>query len=189
MYTKLKDKCWTACFSRTGYELYVIIKNLKVLPNQVICNQIPDSLKIDKNLKYILSDNKIDITYVSKSPTIDEYYLFLQPDQNHIVSLHGWMRIIPPEICEKFEIYNGHPGLITTYPELKGKDPQKKAFELEHKKIGTVIHRVTAGVDEGEVLASSSINNTFLDEESIFIALRDVSIGLWANFLTNKLKK
>ena len=25
----------------------------------------------------------------------------------------------PPSICEKHGIYNGHPGLITEYPELK----------------------------------------------------------------------
>jgi len=188
MYTKLKDKCWTACFSRTGYELYAIIKSLKIIPNQVICNQIPDSAKIDKNLKYLLSDNKIDITYVSKAPPSEEYYLFLQPEQKHIITLHGWMRIVPPDICEKFEIYNGHPGLITKYPELKGKDPQKRAFELEHKQIGTVIHKVTPGVDEGEILASASINNSYLDEQSIFIALREVSVSLWSNFLSNKFK-
>ena len=36
----------------------------------------------------------------------------------------------PGEVCEKRNIYNGHPGLITQYPQLKGKDPQQKAIDL-----------------------------------------------------------
>jgi folate-dependent phosphoribosylglycinamide formyltransferase PurN len=50
-----------------------------------------------------------------------------------IVTLHGWLRVIPAYVCERSRIYNGHPGLITKYPELKGKDPQVRAFIKEGK--------------------------------------------------------
>lgn len=186
MYTNSKKTKWAACFSRTGLELYSIIKQLKIMPNRVICNQLPDKPTIDSNLKDLLNENKVNITFVNNSPS-EEDYLIAFGDSNKVVTLHGWMRVIPSSICNKYQIFNGHPGLITKYPELKGKDPQKKAFQLEHKTIGTVIHKVTEIVDDGEVLAQFSINNNYIDEQSICIALREVSIQLWVNFLKNKL--
>ena len=77
---------------------------------------------------------------------------------NAIVTLHGWLRIVPPYVCERSKIYNGHPGLITKYPELKGKDPQEKAFKLKHKTIGCVLHKVSAGVDEGKIVMEERTN-------------------------------
>jgi folate-dependent phosphoribosylglycinamide formyltransferase PurN len=186
MFTNSNKTNWVACFSRTGFELYSIIKHLKVLPNKVICNQSPDKISIDKKLKDLLEDNGVEITFVNNSPTVEEYIEFFG-EANKVITLHGWMRIVPPEICNRYQIYNGHPGLITTYPELKGKDPQKKAFLLEHKVIGTVIHKVTAEVDDGEVLAQSSITNNYIDEQSVSIAIREISIQLWVNFLKQKI--
>ena len=58
---------------------------------------------------------------------------------------------MPPGVCDAFEIYNGHPGLITKYPELKGKDPQERSFK-QYETAGAVLHKVTAGVDEGDVI-------------------------------------
>ena len=81
--------------------------------------------------------------------------------ENPIITLHGWLRIMPPEICNRYEIYNGHPGLITKYPELKGKDPQMRAWEGDYEFCGSVLHRVTEGVDEGEII---NLKNSRLDE-------------------------
>lgn len=187
MYGKPKNMCWTAMFSRTGYELYCIIKVLKLLPTQIICNRKPIKDGIDERFWNFLQDQNYDITFVTKSPSVEEYDLFLQPPDNHIITLHGWMRIVPPAICEKFNIYNGHPGDIITYPELKGKDPQQKAFDLQHKTIGTVIHQVIAEVDAGGVCSYSKINNTFKDVESISIALREESIDLWSDFIKTRI--
>ena len=187
MYSKSKNICWTAMFSRTGFELYCIIKKLKVLPNQIICNRKPLKDGIDSNLWDFLQKQNYEITFVTKAPKVEEYDLFLHPPDSHIVTLHGWMRIVPPEICEKFNIYNGHPGDIITYPELKGKDPQQKALELGHKTIGTVIHQVIPEVDAGKVLVYSKINNTFKDVESISLALREESIDIWADFLKTRI--
>jgi len=170
-------------FSRTGYELFCIIKKLKLLPTQIICNRKPLPDGIHSGFWEFLKQQKYEITFVNKVPTVEEYDLFLQPPDRHVITLHGWMRIVPPQICEKFNIYNGHPGDIITYPELKGKDPQQKAFDLQHKTIGTVIHQVIAEVDAGGVCVHSRINNTFKDVESISIALREESIDLWTDFL------
>lgn len=187
MYPKPGKVCWTAMFSRTGYELYCIIKALKTLPTQIICNRKPLKEGIDEKFWNFLQAQNYEITFVSKVPSVSEYDLFLQPPTNHVVTLHGWMRIIPPDICNKFNIYNGHPGDIITYPELKGKDPQQKAFDLNHKTIGTVIHQVVAEVDAGGVCVHVKIDNKFKDAESVSIALREKSIDLWTDFLKTRI--
>ena len=100
-----------------------------------------------------------------------------------IVTLHGWLRIVPPYVCERSKIYNGHPGLITKYPELKGKDPQEKAYKLKHEEIGCVLHKVTAGVDEGKIILEEKFNTYGLDLDGLFRTLRDRSLYMWINFL------
>lgn len=187
MYPKPKNICWTAMFSRSGYELYCIIKKLKIVPTQIICNRKPIKDGINENFWNFLQNINYDITFVTKAPKVEEYDLFLQPPDKHIISLHGWMRIVPGPICEKFTIYNGHPGDIITYPELKGKDPQQKAFDLKHNTIGTVIHKVIPEVDAGDICVYSKIKNTFKDVDSISIALREESIDLWTDFLKTKI--
>ncbi len=111
-------------------------------------------------------------------------------DKDPIITLHGWLRIMPPEICEEFTIFNGHPGLIIDYPELKGKDPQVRTWEGmkegKYPTAGCVIHKVTAGVDEGKVVSFerfSTWNVSNLDD--LFDTLRDRSLYLWINLLEN----
>ena len=69
------------------------------------------------------------------------------------------------------------------YPELKGKDPQMKAFNLKHDLMGCVIHKVTAGVDEGKVLKEVFFNAWGITEENMWKTLRDRSSYLWIKFL------
>jgi len=179
------DIQWMAMFSRTGYELAEIIKRTNILPNRIITN----SSNICSELKDVIEKNKIDIIKAEKKPTIDQYREYLNLEGKKTVTLHGWMRVIPPEICHEYEIFNGHPGLITRYPELKGKDPQEKAVKLGHFHIGTVIHRVIPVVDSGEILASSSIVNTYKDVETVSEVLREMSIALWCDILVENFKK
>ena len=94
---------------------------------------------------------------------------------------------MPPKLCKKYNIYNGHPGLITVYPELKGKDPQIKAFKAKHEVMGCVLHKVTAGVDEGKVIAEERFNAFQITEEEMWKVTRDRSQYLWTKFLTKML--
>ena len=93
------------------------------------------------------------------------------------------LRIMPKPICEKYLVYNGHPGLITKYPELKGKDPQVRAFEGKYPVAGAVIHKVVAGVDEGRVIMEEKFNAMNLSLDELFRILRDRSLFMWTNFL------
>ena len=167
---------WIAFFSQTGSEIVDISKSLGRWPDKIITNKRPEHLrKINEELL-----NK-DIIYLSNKPTVEEYRNVLS--EKSIVTLHGWLRIMPPEICEQHTIYNGHPGLITEYPELKGKDPQIRAFESKYPVAGAVLHKVVAGVDEGKVIAEERFNTYNLELDDLFRILRDRSLYMWCNFL------
>jgi folate-dependent phosphoribosylglycinamide formyltransferase PurN len=187
MLTKSKKAYWIAMLSRTGYELSEIINNIEIIPDKIILNKPFSTDTISEQLVNIVKD--VEIVSVKNTPEADIYRQnFYNPtDRPTVITLHGWMRVIPPEICEEYNIYNGHPGLITKFPELKGKDPQKRAFEAKHDEIGTVIHKVIPEVDEGEVLGIASIENTYDDEQSLSDIIREMSILLWGDFLKGKL--
>ena len=173
----LENKHWTAFFSHTGTEIVNISNKIGRFPDVIVTNKEPGADDIHEGIQ--------ENIYVPKKPAVQDYRGILQPDT--IVTLHGWMRIIPPEICEEYEIYNLHPGLITKYPELKGADPQKRVAESfneeRYKHIGCVIHEVTAGVDEGPVLAECSTHNVYSGVETISCRLHDMATQLWIDFL------
>ena len=108
---------WIAFFSQTGSEIVNISKALEREPDLIVTNERPDHLrKINEG---------IELCYVlPNKPTLADYEGVLSAYENPLITLHGWLRIVPEEIASEYEIYNGHPGLITLYPELKGKDPQ-----------------------------------------------------------------
>jgi folate-dependent phosphoribosylglycinamide formyltransferase PurN len=174
---------WIAYFSQTGSEIADIAEALNRWPTRIVTNKRPETIRtIDPR---IIEQGYIEL---SNKPTLLEYKDLLQYFKDPIITLHGWLRIMPPELCSEFSIYNGHPGLITDYPELKGKDPQVRTWEGIKKDIyptaGCVIHRVTAGVDEGKVLSFERFATwdiATLDE--LFETLRDRSLHLWVNLL------
>ena len=173
---------WVALFSQTGSEILNITNNLKVDPYKIITNQ-QDISKINKQL---LEKYKDKIIYLQKKPTEEEYIKVLEGAD--IITLHGWLRIIPANICNKYKIYNLHPGLITKYPILKGFNPQEKAFNLKLPTAGCVIHEVVPEVDSGKILEYSEfdITNNTLDE--VYTKLHDSATLLWTKFLQGKVK-
>ena len=171
---------WIAFFSQTGSEIVDIIDKLGKHPSQIITNHRPNDIrKINEKLPYYAE--------VSNKPDLKQLEFVCGLFENPIITLHGWLRIMPPEICNKYEIYNGHPGLITKYPELKGKDPQMRAWEGNYNTVGSVLHRVTEGVDEGEIISSASFTKEGLDINGYFRILREMSSTLWVDFLRDKL--
>lgn len=167
---------WITFFSQTGAEIADLSESIGRWPDVIITNKRPDHLRtIDPRIV------EYGYTEVPNKPTVSDLDAVLQ--DNAIITLHGWLRIMPEVICNKYLIYNGHPGLITKYPELKGKDPQVKAHKLGHEVAGAVIHKVTAGVDEGRVIMEEYFNASQLDLDELFRILRDRSLYMWSNLL------
>jgi len=174
----MDNRPWITFFSQTGAEIADIAESLGRWPDRIITNDRPEHLRtIDPRIKkqgYFTFNNK---------PDVEEYMELLEQFPDAIVTLHGWLRVIPGYVCERSRIYNGHPGLITEYPELKGKDPQVRAFEGKYPVAGAVLHHVTAGVDEGKIIAEERFNTFNLSLDDLFRILRDRSLYMWINFL------
>lgn len=174
-------KPWIAFFSQTGSEIADIAHHMGRWPDRIITNDRPDHLRT-------IDDRIVEQGFFtfSNKPDLEEYKELLEYFPEAIITLHGWLRVIPEEICNKFDIFNGHPGLITEYPELKGKDPQIRAFNAKHDVMGCVIHRVTAGVDEGKVLEEDRFNAWRISEEDMWKVLKQRSCYLWLEFFRKR---
>lgn len=173
---------WIAFFSQTGSEIVEVSTGLNRWPDIIVTNQRPARVRrIHPQLK------DLNIITLPNKPTVEDYRSVLKvinPETTYVITLHGWLRIVPKEIIEEYPtMFNGHPGLITKYPELKGKDPQLKAWNLNLNISGCVIHQVTAGVDEGPIMRQVEIPIRNLTLDELFGELHDRSVDLWCKFL------
>jgi len=174
---------WIAFFSQTGSEIVELSREIKRVPNLILTNNFDDT-KYHPGIKELGSKIIVD-----KHNRLMDYLRFNQYPTTPLITLHGYLRILPADICEKYEIYNGHPGIITTYPDLKGKDPQVRAFEGNYRWIGSVIHKVTAGVDEGPVVDSSAIPNTVKTLDEMYSTLKRISLYCWIKFMWGQINE
>lgn len=175
---------WIAFFSQTGSEIANISDTLGRKPDLIITNREYDSREgIDSRIG--------EIYYIPVKPTLQDYQTVLQYYKNPLITLHGFLRILPKEICESYKVYNGHPGLITWYPELKGKDPQVRAFqgiqEGKYNLAGAVLHEVIPEVDEGKVISEEFFSTQGLSLDDLFLILKERSLKMWVDFLKKKL--
>jgi folate-dependent phosphoribosylglycinamide formyltransferase PurN len=176
---------WIAFFSQTGSEIAKLSRILNRIPNLIVTNRhehIVDLSPYVKGLKTTIMYGNHDMLM----KYLDNQTLYTPEDT--LITLHGYLRILPPEICNKYEIYNGHPGAITMHPELKGKDPQVRAWEGSYSTVGSVVHRVTPGVDEGEVFSSVFADNTATTLDEMYGILTETSLKSWVQFMKEKLK-
>ena len=179
------DNNWIAFFSQSGTELHNIITHTGKIPAAIITNR-----QTDDGLNILFKEAKDKGLYnwitIPKNPELKDYKKALKPFKNPLITLHGYLRIIPKDICKKYKnIYNLHPGLITEYPDLKGKDPQIRAIKAGYPTVGAVIHKVIPAVDEGEIIASHAINIRGLEEDEIFDKLHVIGSIMWYQFFKN----
>jgi methionyl-tRNA formyltransferase len=183
---------WTALMSQTGSEIYAVSKQLGRFPDTIIFNSLghyaKKGLPLDINTNLLNECNDRMVMFPTRPGVEDYNHTLIDGD---IITLHGWLNIIPPPICEGFEIYNGHPGLIISnqHPELKGINPQKRAWELKHQEVGCVLHKVISKVDDGEIIMHKKIHNNFKTEYELTKNLHDISIELWVDFLKDLQKR
>jgi len=172
---------WIALFSQSGSEINSLSSNLKVQP-LILTNNMRSSWVTGLKVWHQKSHNEL-IEWLRKAYPENEYR------KNVLITLHGYMRILPPDICERYSIYNGHPAAIDLYPELKGKDPQIRTWNGREKYsiIGSVVHKVVPEVDDGEIVSSSYYTNRVESEIEMFTKLRESSQESWLWFLRKKL--
>jgi folate-dependent phosphoribosylglycinamide formyltransferase PurN len=168
---------WIALYSQTGSEIERLIRATGITPSAILSNSKSDKISPEiRSLTTFLTHNEIEET------------LPLLLDSDTIITLHGYLRIISPSICElTSNIFNGHPALLTHYPELKGKDMQEVAFykKDQYPLAGSVVHRVIAELDAGEILTESCIHNDFTSVEDAYAKLRETSFDAWMQFFSS----
>ena len=179
---------WVTFFSQSGSEIYNISNALGRYPDAIITNK-QDLSQTNADLINLTKfrEQKLNTTIfhqIPQKPELNDYTAILNKFVNPLITLHGYLRIIPKEICDKYEIFNLHPGLINKFPNLKGFNPQERAFTSGYKEAGCVIHKVTPGVDEGEIVATGEINIEDLTLTQVYTGLHDCAFNVWKNFLT-----
>jgi len=175
---------WVTLFSQTGSEIYNISKKINRVPDVIITNKPKDRfLEIKPELFDEYSDRFV---WLPKKPTVEEYIEAIP--FGSFVTLHGWLRIIPLEVCEAYEIYNLHPAPIHLegYDKYKGKDPQVRIFEDKAKYSGNVIHKCIPELDAGEIIARNNFNVRGLDLDTIFKITHEAATELWCSFLQSR---
>jgi folate-dependent phosphoribosylglycinamide formyltransferase PurN len=188
---------WIAFFSQTGTEIVNISKAINRWPDLLVTNKQEDK-DINVELVHKKSTGSLPFVRLPKWPKEIDYtraadalnYSILNEHwkKDVFVTLHGYLRILPPHFTKSSDIYNGHPGAIHIHPELKGFNPQKKAWEANHIRVGCVIHKVTPELDDGPIIEKCLINNNFDSYNELEKALHVESTKLWINFLNERLR-
>lgn len=176
---------WIAFFSQTGSEIVELSNKLGRKPALIVTNNFEEKIKFHPGIR------ELDTTILSaKHDAIMNYFRNQRifDVSETFISLHGYLRILPADICEKYEIYNGHPGAIDLYPELKGKDPQERVWQENEKYtiIGSVVHKCTAELDDGAILKAVHLRNRNYSREDLYASLKMTSLSAWNFFLREK---
>jgi phosphoribosylglycinamide formyltransferase-1 len=76
--------------------------------------------------------------------------------QPHLVVLAGFMRILTPSFVAHYQgrLLNIHPSLLPAFPGLH---THERAIEAGCKFAGATVHRVTAELDHGPILAQAVV--------------------------------
>ena len=177
---------WIAFFSQTGSEIVELSKRLNRKPDLLVTNNFEEEIKFNP----VIRDMGVTILSARHDGLVK--YMMRQKlyDPDHtLVSLHGYLRILPADVCEKYKIYNGHPAAIDIYPELKGKNPQEKVWQSieDYPIIGSVVHRCTAELDGGKIMYSINTQHRCCTRDEVFNTLRETSLETWTMFMETEL--
>jgi phosphoribosylglycinamide formyltransferase-1 len=80
----------------------------------------------------------------------------LEAQEIGFVALAGFMRVLTPEFVARWEgrMLNVHPSLLPAFPGL---DTHARALAAGVRLHGCTVHLVSAGVDEGPILAQAAV--------------------------------
>ena len=179
------DMKWIAFFSQTGSEIVDLAKALDRRPDLIVTNNFEEKIKFNPGVR------ELGVTIQSaRHDMLMDYFRkqVIWAPEDTLITLHGYLRILPADICEMYEIYNGHPGAIDLCPELKGKDPQERVWKDNDKYpiIGSVVHRCTAELDAGSIVKVVHVRNRNYTKDELYGSLKMTSLSAWNFFLREK---
>lgn len=176
---------WGCMISMTGSEVIAVSEKLGILPSLIVTNNIR---KISPRNMEIFGENNVEIHTLPFKPGVVDY-LRTRINLKELITLHGYLRILPAELFPYLggNVYNGHPGLITVYPELKGFNKQEDVAGNQEKYpyCGSVVHKVIPELDAGEVVSAYQVINRANTIDEAYAILRETSLNSWIHFFTN----
>ena len=176
---------WIAFFSQTGSEIVALSEKLGRVPDLIVTNNFEEKISFHPGIK------KLGVTILSaKHDRLMDYFREqkLYDLSSTIISLHGYLRVLPADICSKYTIFNGHPAPIDLHPELKGKDPQERIWQDKEKYpiIGSVVHECTAELDAGQIVKAVHLTNRNYTKDEVYDSLKMSSLAAWTFFMKEK---
>lgn len=190
------SKKWIAFFSQTGTEILDISRKVNYFPDVVVTNNKFKNINPALFEFYRDSETKTLISVDNIDSSVYTSIFESNQGRNALITLNGWLKIIPADICKQYTIYNGHPGIISLYKDLKGKDPVERVWENYHMYdyAGCVIHKVIPEIDEGEIISEKRFpladgygKDLYKDFDSLNDSIRRNSLGLWVDFIRNNI--
>jgi len=110
---------WVTFFSQTGTEIHDLSNALGIYPDCIATNKQDHkttNIGLFETTKFRSQKLNENIwVQLPQKPSVEDYKKALKHFKNPVITLHGYLRIIPKEICEKYEMYNLHPGLIINF--------------------------------------------------------------------------
>ena len=179
-------KNWITFFSQTGSEIGLVATAINRWPDLVITNNPqPFANRPENELCKALKEGKTKLYTIPSRPTLEDYKnaLMFFDAKDTLITLHGYLRIIPGEICDNYQILNGHPGRIWVDESLKGFNAQEKAWKRGDEIGGSVIHECVAKLDSGRILAKKECSIKGLTLDETYATLHDNSVSLWIEYL------
>lgn len=167
--------------SRTGSDgLYIQSrqKELNIETVQFVTNNPQSPLLVTNSTAYLIPDR----------PNMGDYWDVLGACNDYApidyIFLMGYLRIFPRKICEKYKVYNLHPGNIVAYPQLKGFDPHEKAYKLRLPTTGIVIHEVVAEADSGKIVYCRTCEIDYTKGvDQLYSRLGKIAKEAWFDFI------
>ena len=179
---------WYSLFSHTGRETEAVQK--------LMGEQLHLEVALTNNMAYEGSLPCIKLT----APLINAW--LMRPgnvDPGSIITLNGYMRIIPAEVLEYLasincKLYNIPPAPLWCHPELRGKDPQERLYEGlldgRYACIGAVIHEVDAGVDTGNIIHwKMELPINAFTKADLYDRLHAMGTEMWIEFFRKEMWK
>jgi methionyl-tRNA formyltransferase len=108
----------------------------------------------------------------------------LEPLKPDLILTLGFLRVLPQDVLDlpRLGAINTHGGVL---PKYRGPNPPGWAFRNEEGEIGWTVHRMTAGIDEGPILAVGAVPYGDDDDfESLFPKWTGLIPGLISQALT-----
>ncbi|MBV9115176.1 MAG: phosphoribosylglycinamide formyltransferase, partial [Hyphomicrobiales bacterium] len=124
----------------------------------LVISNVPDAPGLARAKAESVATKTIDHRFFGKNREAFEQALDQELDAHGIelVCLAGFMRRLTPWFVARWEgrLLNIHPSLL---PAFKGLDTHARALAEGVKLHGASVHFVTAGLDEGPVIAQSAV--------------------------------